>query len=103
MDHEERPELVRPAQERAARKYGQAFTAGNTVLIGDTPNDVLAGHLGGARVIAVATGTYDAAALREAGAEPSSPTSATPRPSSAPSSRPHTDEHSDKRPLGSVK
>ncbi|WP_433499145.1 HAD family hydrolase [Sphaerimonospora sp. CA-214678] len=69
MDHEERPELVRPAQERAARKYGQAFTAGNTVLIGDTPNDVLAGHLGGARVIAVATGTYDAAALREAGAE----------------------------------
>ncbi|WP_204019079.1 HAD hydrolase-like protein, partial [Sphaerimonospora thailandensis] len=69
MDHEERPELVRPSQERATRKYGQPFTPGNTVLIGDTPNDILAGHVGGARVVAVATGTYDAATLREAGAD----------------------------------
>ncbi|WP_433413240.1 HAD family hydrolase [Microtetraspora malaysiensis] len=69
MDHEERPELVRLAQQRATAKYGRAFTAGNTVLIGDTPNDVLAGHLGGARVVAVATGSCGADVLREAGAE----------------------------------
>ncbi|WP_433352155.1 HAD family hydrolase [Microtetraspora malaysiensis] len=69
MDHEERPELVRLAQKRAADKYGEVFTEGNTVLIGDTPNDVRAGHLGGARVVAVATGTCDAALLRDAGAE----------------------------------
>nr|BFE79852.1 haloacid dehalogenase-like hydrolase [Planobispora longispora] len=69
MDHAERPELVRLAQRRAGRKYGEVFTADSTVLIGDTPNDVLAGHRGGARVVAVATGFVDAAALRAAGAE----------------------------------
>lgn len=69
MDHEDRPELVRLAQQRAAAKYGHTFTDENTVLIGDTPNDVLAGHLGGARVVAVATGSCSADTLREAGAE----------------------------------
>jgi phosphoglycolate phosphatase-like HAD superfamily hydrolase len=69
MDHQERPPLVRLAQARAARKYGQAFTAANTVLVGDTPTDVLAGHLGGARVVAVATGPSHEGALRDAGAE----------------------------------
>ena len=68
-DHEARPPLVLLAQARAARKYGQAFTAANTVLVGDTPDDVLAGHLGGARVVAVATGTTGPAALRVAGAD----------------------------------
>jgi len=69
MDHEERPELVRLAQQRATDKYGHAFAAENTVLVGDTPNDVLAGHLGGARAVAVATGSCSADTLREAGAE----------------------------------
>ncbi|MFJ2030700.1 HAD family hydrolase [Streptosporangium sp. NPDC087985] len=69
MDHEDRAALVGLAQERAARKYGGPFTPHSTVLVGDTPNDVLAGHLGGARVIAVATGFSDVAVLREAGAE----------------------------------
>ncbi|RBQ18402.1 hypothetical protein DP939_20235 [Spongiactinospora rosea] len=69
MDHEDRPELVRMAQERAAVKYGGPFTGVNTVLIGDTPNDVRAGRLGGARVVAVATGSCDADMLRAAGAD----------------------------------
>jgi phosphoglycolate phosphatase-like HAD superfamily hydrolase len=69
MEHEARPPLVLLAQARAARKYGQAFTAANTVLIGDTADDVQAGYLGGARVIAVATGSTGPAALRAAGAE----------------------------------
>jgi phosphoglycolate phosphatase-like HAD superfamily hydrolase len=69
MDGVERPPLVRLAQQRASRKYGDAFTASNTVLIGDTPHDVRAGHEGGARVVAVATGATSAADLRVSGAE----------------------------------
>ncbi|MEV0417782.1 HAD hydrolase-like protein [Streptosporangium canum] len=69
MDHEDRAVLVGMAQKRAARKYGESFTTRNTVLVGDTPNDVLAGHLGGARVVAVATGSSDVRALKEAGAD----------------------------------
>ncbi len=69
MDGAERPPLVRLAQTRAEAKYGERFDARSTVLIGDTPHDVLAGHEGGARVVAVATGTSDEAALRAAGAE----------------------------------
>jgi phosphoglycolate phosphatase-like HAD superfamily hydrolase len=67
MDHAERPQLVRLAQERAAAAYGQPFNSETTVLIGDTPNDVAAGHLGGARVVAVPTGFSDRAALEAAG------------------------------------
>jgi phosphoglycolate phosphatase-like HAD superfamily hydrolase len=69
MDREERSSLVQLAQARAARKYSQSFTAASTVLVGDTPNDVKAGHLGGACVVAVATGGSDQGALRAAGAE----------------------------------
>lgn len=69
MDGVERPPLVRLAQRRASGKYGDAFTASNTVLIGDTPHDVRAGHEGGARVVAVATGATTAAALRLSGAD----------------------------------
>lgn len=69
MDHEDRAVLVGMAQQRAVRKYGESFTRRNTVLVGDTPNDVLAGHEGGARVVAVATGASDVQALKEAGAE----------------------------------
>ncbi|WP_143653200.1 HAD hydrolase-like protein [Streptosporangium subroseum] len=69
MDHEDRAMLVGLAQERAARKYGESFARHNTVLVGDTPNDVLAGHLGGARVVAVATGSSDVQTLQAAGAD----------------------------------
>ncbi|MEV8636380.1 haloacid dehalogenase-like hydrolase [Streptosporangium sp. NPDC051023] len=69
LDHGERPPLVRLAQVRAADKYGGEFDEHGTVLVGDTPYDVQAGHHGGARVVAVATGASDEAALRRAGAE----------------------------------
>ncbi|MEV0400732.1 haloacid dehalogenase-like hydrolase [Actinoallomurus sp. NPDC050550] len=69
FDGVERPPLVGLARARAAEKYGGSFDPAHTVLIGDTPHDVLAGHRGGARVVAVATGASDEAALRAAGAE----------------------------------
>jgi phosphoglycolate phosphatase-like HAD superfamily hydrolase len=69
LDHADRAELVHLARERAATMYGEAFTPVNTVLVGDTPNDVRAGHEGGARVVAVATGASDRETLTRAGAE----------------------------------
>jgi phosphoglycolate phosphatase-like HAD superfamily hydrolase len=69
LDHSDRAELVRFARERAANGYGETFTPAGTVLVGDTPNDVRAGHEGGARVVAVATGSSDRATLQRAGAE----------------------------------
>ena len=39
------------------------------VVLGDTPADVRCGRAAGARIIGVATGRFDAAALRSAGAD----------------------------------
>jgi phosphoglycolate phosphatase-like HAD superfamily hydrolase len=64
-----RANLVAVAQKRAGVKYGAVFDRSNTVLIGDTPRDVEAGKRGGASVIAVASGAYDADELRAAGAD----------------------------------
>jgi phosphoglycolate phosphatase len=62
--------LVRIAQLRAEAKYpGRQFARSNTVVIGDTPRDVQTGLKGGARVIAVATGSSSAAELSAAGAD----------------------------------
>jgi phosphoglycolate phosphatase-like HAD superfamily hydrolase len=68
-DHVERADLVGMARRAVADRYGVVFGPENTVLLGDTPNDVAAGRTGGARVVAVATGRYDRAALAEAGAD----------------------------------
>ncbi len=66
-DDRDRDALVSIARERATARHGQAPE--QTVLIGDTPLDVAAGQAGGARVVGVATGLYDVAALAEAGAD----------------------------------
>jgi phosphoglycolate phosphatase len=64
--HRVRGDLVAVARARANEAYGEQFGPGDTVLIGDTPRDVEAGRDGGAYVIAVTTGHYDAAALADA-------------------------------------
>lgn len=69
LDDIDRPNLVRLARTRAHEKYGIAFDEHATALIGDTPHDVIAGHEGGARVVAVATGASSAKTLEAAGAE----------------------------------
>jgi phosphoglycolate phosphatase-like HAD superfamily hydrolase len=68
-DDEVRANLVAVAQERASARYGARFDKENTVLIGDTLRDVQAGRRGGAKFIAVATGSDSAAALRAEGAD----------------------------------
>ncbi|MEB3371445.1 HAD family hydrolase [Saccharopolyspora mangrovi] len=68
-DHLLRGGLVPVARGRAARKLGIDFAPERIVLIGDTLNDVRAAHESGARLIAVATGSYSADELRAAGAE----------------------------------
>ena len=68
-DDRHRPNLVRVARTKAARKHGGSFDRAATVLVGDTPLDVVAGHAGGARVVAVATGPYRPAELQAAGAD----------------------------------
>jgi phosphoglycolate phosphatase-like HAD superfamily hydrolase len=68
-DSEARDELVRLARIRSEEFYDSCFSAANTIVIGDTPRDVLAAHLGGARIVAVATGRDSEADLRAAGAD----------------------------------
>ena len=66
--HEVRAELVQVAREAAERQYGTAFPGWSTVLVGDTPLDVAAALATGARAVGVASGSYPAAELAEAGA-----------------------------------
>ncbi|MEU6441489.1 haloacid dehalogenase-like hydrolase [Streptomyces sp. NPDC047046] len=68
-DDPHRPALVRIAQARAERAHGRPFTRANTVIIGDSLQDVRAGREGDARVIGVASGTTAAEALADAGAD----------------------------------
>ncbi|MDV6288041.1 HAD hydrolase-like protein [Streptomyces sp. UP1A-1] len=68
-DDPHRPALVRIAQERAAAKHGYSFNRDNTVIVGDSLEDVRTGLEGGARVIAVASGTTTEQQLRAAGAQ----------------------------------
>jgi phosphoglycolate phosphatase-like HAD superfamily hydrolase len=67
--HEVRAELVEVARRAARQAYGTDFSGSSTVLIGDTPLDVEAALAAGARVVAVATGSYPAADLAAAGAD----------------------------------
>lgn len=68
-DDDQRPALVAIAQRRAQAKHGTTFTRSNTVIIGDSLEDVRTGLLGGASVIAVASGKTTAAQLKDAGAD----------------------------------
>jgi phosphoglycolate phosphatase len=61
--------LVPKALARVADCGGPSFSAGDTVVIGDTPLDVECAAFSGARSIAVATGSHTVEELHAAGAD----------------------------------
>ena len=67
-DSPRRSDLPAVAAARAAALTGREFAGADVVIVGDTPDDVACGRPLGARSVAVATGSYDAGALRAAGA-----------------------------------
>jgi phosphoglycolate phosphatase-like HAD superfamily hydrolase len=61
--------LLRVARLRAAEKHGVTFDEDATVYVADSPRDVDAARIGGARALTVASGRASAAELRDAGAD----------------------------------
>ncbi|SDG63831.1 Phosphoglycolate phosphatase, HAD superfamily [Sinosporangium album] len=61
--------LLQVAQGRAKDRFGVPFTSANTVFVGDSTRDVQAARIGGAAMLAVASGRSTAAELHEAGAD----------------------------------
>lgn len=68
-DHEDRNLLAPVAIARAEEACGVRFARERTVVVGDTPRDVVCGQRAGTRTVAVATGRCDAESLRAAGAD----------------------------------
>lgn len=68
-DDDHRPALVSVAQARAQGRYGTSFTRSNTVIIGDSLEDVRTGLEGGAGVIGIASGKTSIDELAAAGAD----------------------------------
>jgi phosphoglycolate phosphatase len=64
-DHEDRNQLPAIAMKRASEVTGLSFTGGNTVVIGDTPADILCARAGGATAVAVASGWHAASTLAQ--------------------------------------
>ena len=67
-EHADRRDIARLARARAAQTLLADTTFRACHLIGDTPSDITAAHAIGATALAVATGSFAPARLREAGA-----------------------------------
>lgn len=68
-DSPDRNELV-PVAVRRARECGLGeFDGSRVIVVGDTPNDVECARVAGATPVAVATGSYTVAQLRDTGAD----------------------------------
>jgi phosphoglycolate phosphatase len=61
--------LLRVARQRAGDKHGVTFGEDATVYVADSPRDVDAARIGGARSLAVASGRASATELRDVGAD----------------------------------
>jgi phosphoglycolate phosphatase len=68
-DGEARERVVAAAVARVAAALGRAVAPAEGLIVGDTPRDVLAAHAVGCPALCVATGNFDEAALRAAGAD----------------------------------
>jgi phosphoglycolate phosphatase-like HAD superfamily hydrolase len=62
-DHRDRTELVPIARQRMQQRLGQRIAPEDVVIVGDTPRDIACARAGGARVVAIATGSYSREAL----------------------------------------
>jgi phosphoglycolate phosphatase-like HAD superfamily hydrolase len=67
-DSARRADLPQIAAGRATALTGGPFMGSSVIIVGDTPDDVACGRPIEARSLAVATGSYDVAALRACGA-----------------------------------
>ncbi|MFM9452318.1 HAD family hydrolase [Streptomyces europaeiscabiei] len=68
-DDSHRPALVQIAQSRATAVYDHPFNRENTIIIGDSLQDVRTGQQGGAGVVGVASGATSAERLAAEGAD----------------------------------
>ncbi len=68
-DSPDRTELTRCGIQRARAVLGADLDPAQVAVVGDTPHDIEAAHEAGATAVGVATGHFDAAALRAAGAD----------------------------------
>ncbi len=68
-DGEARELVVAAAVRRVSAALGRAVAPAEVLVIGDTPRDVFAAHAVGCPALCVATGNFDEAALRAAGAD----------------------------------
>lgn len=68
-DTTERNELLMTAIEQAGAAGGRSFHPSESIVIGDTPHDVAVAKAGGARSIAVATGSHTVQELKATGAD----------------------------------
>jgi phosphoglycolate phosphatase-like HAD superfamily hydrolase len=68
-DGEARPRVVAAAVRRVSAALGRQVSPAEVLIVGDTPRDVEAAHAVGCPALCVATGNFDEAALRAAGAD----------------------------------
>ncbi len=61
----ERPDLLPVAINRYQALTSRSIDPSNVIIVGDTPHDVTCAQRGGAKVVAVATGNFDRAALSQ--------------------------------------
>jgi len=64
-DHEERAQIAAMAKERGSRLLNEDLAGDEVLVIGDTPLDIGCARAIGAKVLAVATGTYELHELKE--------------------------------------
>ncbi|MCA9876081.1 MAG: haloacid dehalogenase-like hydrolase [Anaerolineales bacterium] len=64
-DHMDRNQLPFIAMQRASQLTGEPFEGTNTVIVGDTPADILCARAGKATAVAVASGWHSAATLAQ--------------------------------------
>jgi phosphoglycolate phosphatase len=68
-DSADRGELTRKAIERAGEVLGSALDPQHVLVLGDTPNDIVAAHAAGAIAVGVASGHSSKEELRRSGAD----------------------------------